>query len=108
MDLEAKTLADLLRESGYATGLFGKWHLGTSGLYRPEHRGFEETLNVPGDNQASHYDPVLLRNGVEEKQEGYRTDIFFGEAMDFIEKPADAETLKTYRLLSVNLIDGVC
>lgn len=91
MDLEAKTLADLLSESGYATGLFGKWHLGTSGLYRPEHRGFDETLNVPGDNQASHYDPVLLRNGAEENHEGYRTDILFREAMDFIERHRDEE-----------------
>ena len=89
MDLETVTIAELLKEDGYVTGLFGKWHLGTTGDYRPEHRGFDETLNVPGDNQRSHYDPLLLRNGIEEQHEGYRTDIFFREAMDFIERHKD-------------------
>jgi len=91
MDLESVTVARILKESGYVTGLFGKWHLGSKGDYRPEKRRFDETLNVPGDKQNSHYDPVLLRNGVEEKFKGYRTDIFFKEAMNFIEKHKDEE-----------------
>ena len=91
MDLETVTIAGLLKESGYITGLFGKWHLGTSGDYRPENRGFDETLNVPGDNQRSHYDPLLLRNGAEEKHDGYRTDIFFREAIEFIERNKDED-----------------
>jgi len=38
---EQPTLATRLREEGYATGLFGKWHLGTSEGYRPLDRGFD-------------------------------------------------------------------
>jgi arylsulfatase A-like enzyme len=35
------TLADHLRNAGYATGLVGKWHLGGAAPYHPEHRGFD-------------------------------------------------------------------
>ena len=55
--------------------MFGKWHLGHEGAYRPECRGFDESLTTVADSQWSHFDPVLLRNGVEEQHCGYRTDI---------------------------------
>lgn len=89
MDLEATTLAEVLREAGYATGIFGKWHLGHEGPYRPEKRGFDQSLTTVEDTQRSHFDPVLLRNGVEEEQTGYRTDILFREAGRFIETTRD-------------------
>jgi arylsulfatase A-like enzyme len=90
MDLEAVTIADVMKSGGYATGLFGKWHLGVEGAYRPEKRGFDEALTCIKDSQKYHYDPTLLRNGVEEEHKGYRTDIFFEEAIKFIEKQQDA------------------
>jgi arylsulfatase A-like enzyme len=37
-----KTLADRLRDAGYATGLVGKWHLGGTAKYHPLRRGFDE------------------------------------------------------------------
>jgi len=85
MSLDSTTLPELLRGAGYATGLFGKWHLGHEGPYRPEHRGFDRSLTTVEDTQRSHFDPMLLRNGVEEQGAGFRTDILFREAMRFIE-----------------------
>ncbi len=85
MSPSAITLAEVLQSAGYATGLFGKWHLGTSQKYRPENRGFDMALTAPKDTQNGHYDPTLLRNGKEEQHSGYRTDIFFDEAMEWIE-----------------------
>ncbi len=41
LDVHEKTLADLLREQGYATGILGKWHLGDQPQYFPTHRGFD-------------------------------------------------------------------
>jgi len=37
-----KTIADRLRDSGYATGLVGKWHLGGTAVFHPQRRGFDE------------------------------------------------------------------
>ena len=40
------TMADFFRQAGYRTGQFGKWHLGDNYPYRPQDRGFEETLCI--------------------------------------------------------------
>lgn len=49
---EEITLAELLRDSGYATGLFGKWHLGGPG-FDPKTQGFDEVVTPPVDTQPS-------------------------------------------------------
>ncbi len=41
MDLRETTMADILREAGYRTGIVGKWHLGGEMEYGPKARGFE-------------------------------------------------------------------
>ncbi len=42
LPLEEKTIADRLRDAGYATGLVGKWHLGGTAPFHPQRRGFDE------------------------------------------------------------------
>jgi arylsulfatase A-like enzyme len=42
LPVSERTLADHLREAGYATGLIGKWHLGGTAKYHPYRRGFDE------------------------------------------------------------------
>ncbi|MFO8026984.1 MAG: arylsulfatase [Opitutales bacterium] len=97
MDPASTTIAELFQRKGFATGLFGKWHLGQSEQYGPWFRGFDETLTVEGDNQRSHFDPVLLQNRKPVKFQGYRTDIIFDEAMQFMEgRQADAEPFFCY------------
>ena len=44
MSLKAVTIAQVLHDAGYATGIFGKWHLGDQEPYQPEHRGFDEVF----------------------------------------------------------------
>ncbi|MEW4490800.1 sulfatase [Thalassoglobus sp. JC818] len=46
LPLEEITVAEALRESGYATGYIGKWHLGTEAFYYPQHQGFD--VNIAG------------------------------------------------------------
>jgi arylsulfatase A-like enzyme len=99
MATEEYTLAEMLKDAGYQTGLFGKWHLGDNYPFRPGDQGFDESLihlaggmGQPGDfttffeGDSSYFNPVLWYNDEQKKYEGYCSDIFANEAVEFIEK----------------------
>ncbi len=50
------TLAELLKRAGYATGMFGKWHLGDRPDFMPNAQGFDEYFGIPysGDMWPNH------------------------------------------------------
>jgi arylsulfatase A len=50
--LEHTTIAELLRDAGYATGLFGKWHLGGAG-FSPREQGFDTVAMPPANSKPS-------------------------------------------------------
>ncbi len=77
-----ETFPKLLNASGYETGYFGKWHMGTDSSPRP---GIDRWVSFRG--QGVYNDPLLNIDGKETKQEGYITDILSSHAADFIEKP---------------------
>jgi len=96
--LTATTLAEVLKSAGYRTGIFGKWHLGDEREYWPDRRGFEEFFihgaggigqTYPGscgdapDN--SYFSPAILHNGRFKKTTGYCTDVFFTQAMAWMD-----------------------
>ncbi len=56
---DEKLLPELLKEQGYATGIFGKWHLGLPPFFSPLRNGFDEWLGIPYSNDNSKYHPVL-------------------------------------------------
>jgi arylsulfatase A-like enzyme len=89
MNKESYTIAQALKSAGYVTGIFGKWHLGLKNDRAPHKRGFDVSLTAKGDNQNSHFNPTLLRNGKSVKKKGFRTDILFDEAMSFIKDNKD-------------------
>jgi arylsulfatase len=41
------TMAEMLRDAGYATAMFGKWHLGTQSYSLPQNKGFDEFYGIP-------------------------------------------------------------
>ncbi len=98
MSLKAFTLAQALRDAGYATGVFGKWHLGDEAPYQPGARGFSEVFihggggigqTYPGScgdvPNNSYFSPVIRHNGAFVRTQGFCTDVFFERALGWID-----------------------
>lgn len=89
MDPEELTIAERLREVGYATGIFGKWHLGVGAAQSPNNQGFDEALTCKKHSMREYFDPVLNHNGELKKYKGYCMDIFTDAAIRFVRKNRD-------------------
>jgi len=93
---ELPTIANFFGDVGYATGLFGKWHLGANYPFRPEDRGFDQTVWFPSSHIGSvpdywgndYFDDTYVNNGKLKQYQGYCTDVFFEEGMSFMKKAA--------------------
>jgi arylsulfatase len=98
LTLSATTIAQVLKGAGYTTGIFGKWHLGDEPERWPDKRGFDEMFihggggigqtfpgscgDAPGNTYSN---PAILHNGRFEKTTGYCTDVFFRQALTWID-----------------------
>lgn len=109
MALSTTTFPHLLAKAGYATGIFGKWHLGDEDEYQPYNRGFTETFihgaggigqAYPGscadfppnrDNNGKYFDNVILHNDTLVQTKGFCTDVFFDAALGFIKQKIDVD-----------------
>ncbi|MSU48681.1 MAG: arylsulfatase [Opitutus sp.] len=95
MDPDEVTIAEVLRGAGYATGIFGKWHLGDNYPMRATDQGFAEALTIRGgglaqpsdpiENERRYTNPIVFRNNRHEQATGFCTDVFFDGALGFIE-----------------------
>ena len=99
MSSDEITIPEVLKEANYKTGIFGKWHLGDNYPSRPSDQGFDESLihlaggiGQVGDitnyfqGNKSYFDPILWLNNKKKKYDGYCSDIFTNEAINFVEK----------------------
>ena len=88
LDLAERTFADRLRDLGYATGIVGKWHLGSeTPEYLPNARGFDEFYGLlpHGISAKKGVKPVpMYRNATEVEQPADHTVAFGKEAEAFI------------------------
>lgn len=94
MEPAETTIAEILRDAGYATGIFGKWHLGDAHPMRPIDQGFDESLvhrggglaqpSEPIENARRYTDAIMFRNGAQVETEGYCTDVQFAAGIEFI------------------------
>ncbi len=92
---EQPGIAKMLKSAGYATGVFGKWHLGYDDEFNPLNHGFDEyfgeLLGHADYYRHIYYDGTYaLRDGLEiSKAEGYLTDLINERAANFVDKHAD-------------------
>lgn len=101
MDTEEITIAEIMRDAGYATSIFGKWHLGDNYPMRPQDQGFDEVLvhrgggigqeSDPPGGEGKYTNPILFHNGEQVTEKGFCTDIYFNKAMQWMEEKKKEE-----------------
>jgi arylsulfatase A-like enzyme len=95
MAVEQVTFAEVLKKAGYATGIFGKWHLGHTLPFSPIHQGFDKFGGFLGGgqdyhshiNRAGNYD--WWRDDKIQRVKGYSTDLITEYAVRFIQDNKD-------------------
>ena len=80
------TIAEALKAAGYATGCFGKWHLGEHYPNHPNGQGFDEFFGMPTGHWDNYFDPTLDHNGEPAPTRGFITDVLTDAAIAFVEK----------------------
>ncbi|MDA3824272.1 MAG: sulfatase-like hydrolase/transferase, partial [Bacteroidales bacterium] len=109
------TIAEILKDEGYETGIFGKWHLGDNYPYRPSDQGFDISvvhkaggMGQPGDvfnffaGDSSYFNPVLFKNDKPVQTQGYCSDVFTDECVKFIGKNQEEAKKPFFAYLSFN------
>lgn len=92
------TIGQVFKDAGYATGMFGKWHLGDNYPYRPEDRGYTEVMRHGGGGVGqtpdfwnnAYFDGTYFHNSRPEAVKGFCTDVWFDYAKRFILKQKKA------------------
>lgn len=80
------SIARLMKQAGYRTALFGKWHLGMQQPNNPVHHGFDEFRGyLDGYIDYHSHDRQWYHNLVIEPQQGYSTHLITQNSIDFIE-----------------------
>ncbi len=111
---EETSFADVLSDAGYSTGFFGKWHLGDNSPYRPIDRGFQEAVYHGGGGVGQtpdywgndYFDDTYWHNGEPKPYQGYCTDVFFANALGFIEQQSADGSAPFFVYLSTNAPHG--
>lgn len=84
LPLDRSIIAQQLKSAGYATGMFGKWHLGNDGPHHPSRRGFDEAIVSAGVHFNFKTEPP-----VEYPEGQYLADFLTDKAVDFINRHQD-------------------
>lgn len=92
MALNEVTFAEVLKNHGYVTGIFGKWHVGYSAEFNPVRQGFDEFIGYVSGNVDfhSHIDQAgyddWWKGDRKVPEQGYTTDLITRHGIDFIDR----------------------
>ena len=95
LPLEAFTTAEMLGEAGYATAMYGKWHLGYHPPHMPANQGFDDFRGLAGGDgdHHSHIDrsgrPDWWHNNELDFEAGYTAELLTDHTVDFIRENRD-------------------
>ncbi|QEG43414.1 arylsulfatase [Roseimaritima ulvae] len=89
LNADEVTIADVMRQAGYATGAFGKWHNGTQPPLHPNYRGFDEYYGFTSGHWGHYFSPPLDHNGDTVRGDGFVVDDFTNHAIEFIQTNRD-------------------
>jgi arylsulfatase A len=101
LQMKEITFAEMLRDAGYRTGMFGKWHLGYEEQYNPTYQGFEKYVGYVSGNVdfQRHIDGAGVfdwwHQNKKTREKGYTTHLITKHAVDFI-KASQAEPFCLY------------
>lgn len=96
---EHHILPEILGDAGYNTAIIGKWHLGDNYPFRPQDQGFQYVLSHGGGGvgqspdywENDQFDDIYYLNGKEKQYYGFATDVWFDEAINYIDDQAKQE-----------------
>ncbi|MEO9890928.1 arylsulfatase [Aurantibacter sp.] len=86
MNIDETTLAEVLKQAGYRTAAYGKWHNGMQPPYHPNARGFDDYYGFTSGHWGNYFSPMLEHNGKIVKGEGFLVDDLTNHGIQFIEK----------------------
>ncbi len=97
LSLDETLFSQRVKAVGYTTGIIGKWHIGSSPAHMPNSRGFDYFYGFPGgghdyfkidiyNSDPEGYKAPLMRNNQPASFDGYLTDAFSRDAVQFIRK----------------------
>ena len=93
---EVYTLAEALKDNGYVTGMYGKWHLGAKPPLLPADQGFDDFVGL-GYGDGDHFTHIdrlgnedWWHNNTLKKEEGYSVDLITAHSVDFIKKNTES------------------
>ncbi len=91
MPLKEITIAEMLKENGYRTGLVGKWHLGSQDRYMPWNQGFDSFQGVPYSNDMGNFFWYDEQEVIYEPiDQAYLTQRYTEKAVDFVSANKEA------------------
>ncbi len=89
LNLDEATIAEIFKNAGYATAVYGKWHNGSQPPYHPNSRGFDDFYGFCSGHWGNYFSPMLEHNGEIVKGNGFIIDDLTNHGLAFMEENKD-------------------